>query len=60
MENMNNQGKRQDQYENSTKFAGYSIIGMIILIIVITLLGGCSTTKETSKKESCCKTEKSE
>ena len=60
MENMNNQGKRQDQYENSTKFAGYSIIGMIILIIVITLLGGCSTTKETLKKESCCKTEKSE
>ena len=60
MENMNNQGKRQDQYENSTKFAGYSIIGMIILIIVITLLGGCSTIKETSKKESCCKTEKSE
>ena len=61
MENMNNfQGKRPDQYENSTKFAGYSIIGMIILLIIITLLGGCSTTKETSKKESCCKTEKSE
>ena len=54
---MNNQGKRQDQYENSTKFAGYSIIGMIILIIVITLLGGCSTTKDTPKKP-CCKTEK--
>ena len=60
MENMNNQGKRQDQYENSTKFAGYSIIGMIVLLIIITLLGGCSITKETSKKESCCKTEKSE
>ena len=60
MENMNNfQGKRPDQYENSAKFAGYSIMGMIILLIVITLLGGCSTTKETTKKESCCKTEKS-
>ena len=57
MENMNNQGKRQDQYENSTKFAGYSIIGMIILLIIITLLGGCATTNETPQKP-CCKTEK--
>ena len=45
MANMNNfQGKRPDQYENSTKFAGYSIIGMIILLIIITLLGGCTGT----------------
>ena len=57
MENMNNQGKRQDQYENSTKFAGYSILGMIILIIIMTLLGGGATTNETPKKP-CCKTEK--
>ena len=57
MENMNSQGKRQDQYENSTKFAGYSILGMIILIIIMTLLGGCVTTNETPKKP-CCKTEK--
>ena len=57
MENMNNQGKRLDQYKNSTKFAGYGIIGMIILLIIITLLGGCSTTKDTPKKP-CCKTEK--
>ena len=56
MENMNNQGKRPDQYENSTKFAGYSILGMIILLIIITLLGGCATTHETSKE--CCKSEK--
>ena len=57
MENMmNNQGKRPDQYENSTKFAGYSIIGMIILLIIITLLGGCATTHDTSKE--CCKSEK--
>ena len=57
MENMNNQGKIPDQYENSTKFAGYSILGMIILIIIMTLLGGCATTNETPKKP-CCKTEK--
>ena len=57
MENMNNQGKRPDQYENSTKFAGYSIMGMIILLILMTLLGGCATTNETPKKP-CCKTEK--
>ena len=57
MENMNNQGKRPDQYENSTKFAGYSILGMIILLILMTLLGGCATTNETPKKP-CCKTEK--
>ena len=57
MENMmNNQGKRPDQYENSTKFAGYSIIGMIVLLIIITLLGGCATTHDTSKE--CCKTKK--
>ena len=54
MENMmKNQGKRPDQYENSTKFAGYSIIGMIVLLIIITLLGGCATTHDTSKE--CCK-----
>jgi hypothetical protein len=57
MENMNNQGKRPDQYSNSEKFAGYSIMGMIILLIVITLLGGCATTNEASEKP-CCKTEK--
>ena len=57
MENMmNNQGKRPDQYENSAKFAGYSIIGMIILLIIITLLGGCATTQETPKEG--CKSEK--
>jgi hypothetical protein len=53
---MNYQGKRPEQYENSAKFAGYSIIGMIILLISITLLGGCSTVKDTSEKP-CCKKE---
>ena len=52
----NNQGKRPDQYENSTKFAGYSIIGMIILLFIITLLRGCATTHETTKE--CCKSQK--
>ena len=56
MENMNNQGKRQDQYENSTKFAGYSILGIVILLVLVTLLGGCSVTKEVPEK-SCCKKE---
>ena len=56
MENLNNQGKRPDQYTNSSKFAGYGIMGMIILLILITLLGGCATTHETSKE--CCKSEK--
>ena len=54
MANMNNfQGKRPDQYTNSAKFAGYNIVGMIILLILITLLGGCATTHDTSKE--CCK-----
>ena len=56
MENMNNQGKRPDQYTNSTKFAGYSIAGMIILLVLITLLGGCATTQEVPK--SCCESKK--
>ena len=56
MENMNNQGKRPDQYENSAKFASYGIMGMIILLIIMTLLGGCATTKNSPKK--CCDKEK--
>ncbi len=55
MANMNNQGKRKDQYENSAKFAWYAIVGMIVLLIALTLFGGCSTTK---KVDECCKTEK--
>jgi len=48
MENMNNQGKTDKQYESSVKIVGYSIMGMIILMIFATLLTGCTTTKE------CC------
>jgi len=55
MANLNNQGKRPDQYENSAKFAWYAIVGMIVLLVAMTLFGGCSTTK---KVDECCKTEK--
>jgi len=55
MANLNNQGKRPDQYENSAKFAWYAIVGMIVLLVAVTLFSGCSTTK---KVDECCKTEK--
>jgi len=48
MENMNNQGRTDEQYENNLKTAGYSIIAMIILMVFATLSTGCTTTKE------CC------
>ena len=51
MENMNNQGKRPDQYSNSAKFAWYGVVGMITLLILMTLLGGCSTTKKCCSKD---------
>jgi len=57
MENLNNnQGRTDKQYENSARFAGYSIMGIIILIIFLTLFGGCATTHDTSKE--CCKSKK--
>ncbi len=51
MENMNNQGKTQQQYEDSARVVGYSIIGIIILLILATLLGSCGSTKPPKK---CC------
>ena len=51
MENLNNQGKSKQNYENSAKAAWYVIIGMISLLVLMTLFGGCSTTK---KVDSCC------
>ena len=51
MANMNNQGKRPEQYTDSARIAWYGVVGMIILLIVITLLGGCRTIKPTKK---CC------
>ena len=51
MENMNKkpktkpgQGKTPQQYKDSTKFAGYSLIIMIILLILMTLLSSCTGT----------------
>ena len=48
MENMNNQGKTPQQYKDSTRFAWYGVLGMIILLILTSLLMGCTTTKK------CC------
>ena len=56
MENMDNQGKRPDQYANSAKAAWYSVVGMMILLALASLLMGCASTKETTKE--CCKSEK--
>ena len=56
MENMNNQGKTPKQYEDSARFAGNSIVGIIILLIFATLFGGCATTQKTPKE--CCKSQK--
>jgi uncharacterized membrane protein SpoIIM required for sporulation len=70
MANLNNQGKRKDQYENSAKFAWYAFIGLIVLFVITTLLSGCVTTKKaehpTILKETqlngtvdkCCSTQK--
>jgi len=54
MENLNNQGKRQDQYESSAKYAGYALIGMVGLIVILSLLTGCGISKEPQK---CCQQE---
>jgi hypothetical protein len=56
MANMNNQGKRPDQYDSSTKIAWYGVLGMVIVLLLVSLLTGCATTQETSKE--CCKSEK--
>ncbi len=44
MANMNNQGKRPQQYRDSTKFAWYSVLGMLILLVLMLLLSGCYGT----------------
>ena len=45
MENMNKkvgQGKSPKQYEDSTRFAWYGVVGMIILLILASLLSSCT------------------
>ena len=42
MANMNNQGKRPQQYEDSARFAWYGVLGMIIILILVSLLTGCT------------------
>mgnify|MGYP003628319833 FL=1 len=51
MENMNNQGKSNKQYEDSAKFAWYGVVGMVVLLILFSLLSSCSTTKKCCDKE---------
>ena len=51
MENMNNQGRRPNQYANSAKAAWYSIVVLLTLLVGITLFSSCSTTK---KADECC------
>ena len=51
MENMNNQGKSNKQYEDSAKFAWYGVVGMVILLILFSLLSSCTTTKKCCDKE---------
>lgn len=50
------QGKTQQQYTDSTRFAWYGVVGMTLLVILLSLLGGCAITHETSKE--CCKSKK--
>jgi len=57
MENMNKkrkfkpgQGKTQQQYTDSTRFAWYGVVGMVILLFLASLLGGCTTIKECHDK----------
>jgi len=45
MANMNKkpgQGKTPQQYTDSTRFAWYGVVGMIILLILASLLSGCT------------------
>ena len=51
MENMNNQGKTPQQFEDSERFAWYGVLCMVILLILTSLLMGCTTTKKCCDKE---------
>ena len=45
------QGKTPQQYRDSSRFAWYGVVGMIILLFLMSLLMGCTTTQSTKK---CC------
>jgi len=51
MGNMNNQGKRPEQYADSARFAWYGVLGMVIILLLVSLLTGCATIQPTKK---CC------
>jgi len=42
------QGKTQQQYEDSSRFAWYSVLCMVILLILMSLLSSCGVTKTTT------------
>ena len=44
MENMNNQGKTPQQYEDSMRFFSRAILGILILMIIMVLFSGCYGT----------------
>ena len=45
------QGKTDKQYRDSSRFAWYGVVGMIILLFLTSLLMGCATTQPIKK---CC------
>ena len=54
MESMNKkpgQGKTPQQYRDSSRFAWYGVVGMIILLFLMTLLIGCTGTYYISDGE---------
>jgi len=45
------QGKTPQQYTDSTRFAWYGVVGMVILLVLFSLLSSCTTTKKCCDKE---------
>jgi len=41
MVSMNNQGKKPQQYQDSTRFAWYGVMGMSILLSIVVILERC-------------------
>ena len=51
MSKKSGQGKTPQQYRDSSRFAWYGVVGMVLLLILTSLLMGCTTTQPTKK---CC------